>query len=382
MNFDFTEDQRLLRQEVIRFAENELSPGAHERDREQSFSRELWEKCGTMGLQGLPVPEEHGGIGADPVTTAVALEALGYGCDDGGLVFALCAHLLACVVPVWKHGSEDQKRRWLPGLCDGTLVAVNGMTEPASGSDAFAMATRARPDGDGFRLTGTKMFSSNGPVADLAVVYASTDPDRGYMGGTTAFLVPTDSPGFQRGQTFEKMGLRSCPIGELVLEDVFVPRDNVLGEVGTGGTVFSQSMEWERVCLVASHVGKMERLLEHSIEYARTRKSFGQPIAKNQAVSHRIVDMKIQLEAARLLTYRSASRLDRARDVAMDAAITKTFVSESLVDSANAAIRTFGGYGVMAEYPVERVLRDSVAGTLYSGTNDMMRNIVARWLGL
>ena len=232
MNFELSEEQKLLREEIVRFAQRELSPGAAERDRAETFPRELWGRCGAIGLQGLPVPEAWGGSGADPVTTALALEALGYGCEDGGLVFAVCAHLLACVVPVWKNGSEEQRRRFLPGLCDGSLVAVNGMTEPTSGSDAFSIATRAEPDGDGFRLNGIKTFSSNGPVADLAVVYAATDPDKGYAGGTTAFIVESDTPGFSRGQRFEKMGLRSCPIGELVLEDVVVPRENVLGEVG------------------------------------------------------------------------------------------------------------------------------------------------------
>jgi alkylation response protein AidB-like acyl-CoA dehydrogenase len=382
VNFDLTEDQKLLRDEVLRFARQELSPGAAERDRDQTFSRELWRRCGAMGLPGIPVPEEYGGGGADPVTTAILLEALGYGCEDGGLNFALCAHLLACVVPIWKQGTEEQKQRYLPGLCDGTLIAVNGMTEPAGGSDAFAMTTRAVEDGDGFRLTGTKTFCSNGPVADVAVVYARTDPTRGYAGGTTAFIVETDTPGFAAGQKFEKMGLRSATISELVLDDVLVPKANVLGGVGGGGPVFSQSMEWERVCLVACHVGTMHRLLDRSIQYARMRRAFGQAIGKFQAVSHRIVDMKIQLEAARLLVYRSASRLDQARDVAMDAAMTKTFVSESLVEAAMKTIQVFGGYGIMTEYEVERALRDAMAGLIYSGTNDMMRNIVAGWLGL
>lgn len=382
MDFSLTEEQRLLRKEIIRFAEKELNTCARERDREQVFPRDLWLKCGEMGLQGLPVDEDYGGIGADPLTTALSLEALGYGCHDGGLVFAICAHLLACVVPVWKHGTEAQKHRYLPGLCDGTLIAVNGMTEPGSGSDAFSMATRAVPDADGFRLSGTKVFSSNGPVADLAVIYAVTDPERGYLGGVTAFLVETDTPGFQRGQKFEKIGLRSCPIGELVLEEVFVPQAAVLGGVGAGATVFTESMEWERICLVASHVGTMERLLERAVEYARTRTSFGQKIGKFQAVAHRIVEMKVRLEASRLLTYKAASRLGSARDIAMDASITKLFVSEALVTSALDTVRVFGGYGLMAEYEVERALRDSIAGTIYSGTNDMQRNIVARWLGL
>ena len=382
MDFSLTEDQKQLRREIICFAREELNEGVRERDREQTFSRELWQECGNLRLQGLPVDAEYGGRGADPLTTAMALEALGYGCTDGGLVFAICAHLLACVTPIWKHGSEAQKRRYLPGLCDGTLIAANGMTEPQSGSDAFTMTTRAVPDGDGFRLSGKKTFISNAPVADLAVVYAVTDADRGYHGGTTAFLIEKGTPGFTASEKLEKGSLRSCLMGELILEDVYVPAEAVLGGVGAGSTLFTQSMEWERVCLVASHVGKMERLLERSIKRARSRTSFGQKISSFQAVSHRIVDMKVRLEAARLLTYKAASRLGKARDIAMDASITKLFVSESLVTSAMDTVRVFGGYGITAECEIERALRDSVSSTVYSGTNDLQRNIIARWLGL
>jgi alkylation response protein AidB-like acyl-CoA dehydrogenase len=382
MDFSLTDEQKALREAIIAFAKAELSPGAGQRDEAHAFSHELWRKCGEMGLQGLPAPAEYGGAGADPLTTVIALEALGYGCEDGGLVFAICAHMLACVVPIWKHGSEDLKRRYLPDLCSGRRIAVNAMTEPESGSDAFNMKTRAVADGDHFVINGVKTFGSNGPVADVAVVYARTDPAKGFMGGVTAFVVEKDAPGFKRGQTFKKMALRTCPIGELVFEDVRVPRSAVIGEVGAGGPIFNQSMEWERACLVGAHLGKMERLIEQSIEYARTRKSFGQPISAYQAVSHRIVDMKVRLEAARLLTYRTATRLDVSKAVGFDAAMTKLFVSEALFETATDAVRTLGGYGVMADFPAERALRDSVAGTLYSGTNDMQRNIIARWLGL
>jgi len=382
MDFSFSDEQRLLRDQIVRFAKNELSPGAAERDEAHAFPRELWLKCGEMGLQGMPVPEAYGGSNLDALSTAIGLEALGYGCEDGGLVFAVCAHLLACVVPIWKHASEEQKQRYLPKLCSGQLIAVNAMTEPESGSDAFAMKTRARPDGDDFIIDGVKIFSSNGPVADLAVLYAKTDPDKGYIGGVTAFLVETGTPGFSKGQSFKKMGLRSCSIGELVFDNVRLPKSAVLGSVGGGGPIFNQSMEWERTCLVAAHVGKMERLLEKAVEYAQTRKSFGQRIGQFQAVSHRIADMKVRLEAARLLAYRTATRLETSKMVGLDAAITKLFVSESLLETAMDTVRVFGGYGIMTEYGVERALRDSVPGTLYSGTNDMQRNIIARWLGL
>jgi hypothetical protein len=382
MDFTLSDEQRALREEIIRFAQRELSPGAAARDAAHEFSRDLWLKCGEMGLQGLPVPAEHGGAAADALTTVIALEALGYGCEDAGLTFAICAHLLACVTPIWKHGDESLKQRYLPALCSGRLIAVNAMTEPESGSDAFNMKTRAEPDGEGFRINGVKIFSSNGPVADLVLVYARTDPDRGYLGGVTAFVLGADTPGLTKGQTFDKMGLRTCPIGEIVLNDVHAPPSAVLGKVGGGGPIFNQSMEWERTCLVAAHIGAMERLLDRAVEYAKTRKSFGQRIGAYQAVSHRIVDMKVRLEAARLLVYRAATRLETSKSVGMDAAIAKLFTSEALLQTALDTVRTFGGYGVMTEFGAERALRDAVAGTIYSGTNDMQRNIIARWLGL
>ena len=269
MDFTPTQEQAELRERIVAFAKAELSDDVEARDAEGRFARDLWEKCGTMGLQGLPVPEEYGGVGLDPLSSAIALEAFGYGAKDGGLVFSVCAHLLACVVPLWRYGSEEQKRRWLPGLCSGELVAVNAMTEPGTGSDAFAMTTRAVPDGDGWRLTGTKTFASNGPIADLALVYAATDPAKKVHGGISAFLVERGTPGFSVGQTFRKMGLRTAPLSELVFDDARVPASALLGHLGAGGPMFNESMEWERVLLPAAHVGAMERLVETAVEYAR-----------------------------------------------------------------------------------------------------------------
>ena len=382
MDFSLTDEQRELREGIVRFARQELNDGVQERDRDAAFPRELWRACGAMGLTGLPVPEEYGGAGLDPLSTAIALDAFGYGCRDGGLVFAICAHLLSCVVPLWRFGTEEQKRRWLPGLCDGTLIGVHAMTEPGSGSDAFALKTRAERRGDVFRLTGTKTFISNAPVADLVIVFAITDPAKGYHGGVTALLVERGTPGFDAGAKFDKMGLRTSSLGELVFEDVEVGADRVLGEVGGGSALFTHAMDWERICLFASHVGTMERLLETSVEYARTRTQFGQAIGKFQAVSHKIADMKVALDAARLLTYRAASRLERTRGVSLDAAIVKLFVSEAFVRVAMDTVQIHGGYGYMVEYDVERVLRDALGSTLYSGTSEMQRNIIARWLGL
>jgi alkylation response protein AidB-like acyl-CoA dehydrogenase len=382
MDFALSDDQRALRDSVLRFAERALNEDVVTRDREQVFSRELWNQCATIGIQGLPVPEEYGGTGLDPLSCAIALEALGFGCRDGGLVFSLCAHLLACAVPVWRHGSDQQRRKYLPGLCNGSLIGAHAITEPGSGSDTFSMLTRAERAAGGWKINGTKTFVSNAPVADVAVVFALTDASKGFQGGVTAFVVDRDTPGFTRGQKFEKTGLRTSPVGELVLQDVLVADDAVLGTVGGGSTVFTTAMDWERALLVSSHIGIIERLLDTSIEYARTRSQFGQKIAKFQAVAHKIADMKVQLEAARLLTYRAAWRLGNSRTASLDGSIAKLFVSETLVRAALDTVQLHGGYGFMVEYEVERALRDAVGSTIYSGTSEMQRNIIARWLGL
>ncbi len=376
-----TAEQLELRDAIVQFAERELNADVIERDKRAEFRHDLWLKCGEMGLQGLPVPAELGGLGLDAVSTAIALEALGYASHDGGLNFSVCAHLLACVVPIWKHGSAEQRERYLADLCGGRRIAVNAMTEAETGSDAFSMSTRAEPVEGGFRITGAKTFCSNAPIADLAVVYARTDPGKGFLGGITAFIVESSTAGFRRGQHFDKLGLRTSQIGELVFEDMFVAADAVLGKVGGGGPIFAESMDWERACLVACHVGTMQRLLEDALRYARFRRQFGQPIGKQQAVSHKLADMKVRLEASRLLAYKAAHSLGR-KSASMDASITKLFVSESLVQTALDALQIFGGNGFMTEYEVERYLRDAIGGRIYSGTSEMQRNIIAGWLGL
>jgi alkylation response protein AidB-like acyl-CoA dehydrogenase len=382
MEFALTPEQAELRGEVIRFARERLSPGAADRDREHRFERELWRECGQMGLLGLPVAEEWGGSGLDPLTCAIVLDGLGLGCDDGGLVFSVCAHLLSCVVPIATFGTADQKRAHLQGLCDGTLVGVHAMSEADSGSDAFAMRTTAVRVGAGWQLTGAKTFISNGPIADIVIAFAMTDRAKGFHGGVTAFLVPRGTSGFRQGPPIEKLGLRSSPLGELVFDDVVLPEDAVLGGVGGGARVFTHAMDWERTCLFAAQVGQAERLLLLAIEYARTRRQFGQAIGKFQAVSHRLADLKVEIEAARLLVYQAAWRLGQTRTASLDAAIAKLAASETLLRTALAVIQVFGGYGYMVEYQVERGLRDAVGSTIYSGTSEMQRNIIARWIGL
>ncbi len=382
MDFSLTDQQKFLRATIIEFAQQELNKDVIARDRERVFPLSLWHQCAELGIQGLPVDTLYKGRHLDALSCAIAVEALGYGCTDGGLVFSLCAHLLACVVPLWKHGSDEQKQHYLPGLCDGSLIGMHAMTEAGAGSDPFAMTTRAEPDGNGWRINGTKTLISNGPVGQVAIVYALTHPQKGFHGGSTAFIVERGTAGFSTGNSFETVGLRTSTLSELTFDNVFVPESAVLGQVGVGSSVFTTAMDWERILLGASLVGTMERLLETSIAHTRKRFQFGQSIGKFQAVSHKIADMKVQLEAARLLTYQSAWRLDHHKNASLDAAMTKLFVSESLVKTALDTVQIHGGYGFMTDYEVERALRDAIGSTLYSGTSEIQRNIIARWLGI
>ena len=231
-------------------------------------------------------------------------------------------------------------------------------------------------------MNGTKTFVSNGPVADLMIVYAATEPGRGFHGGVTCFLVPAGTPGVMAGEALEKVALRSCLMSDVVLDDARVPETAVLGKTGGGGPIFAESMEWERVLLVALHVGAMERILEQAVAHARTRSASGQTLGKFQAVAHRIADMKVRLEATRSLVYRAAATLGQTRESGLSASITKLFASESLFATSADAVRNLGGAGVLVEREAERALRDAVAATTYSGTSDIQRNIISRWLGL
>jgi alkylation response protein AidB-like acyl-CoA dehydrogenase len=283
--------------------------------------------------------------------------------------------------PILAFGTEAQKQKYLPGLCSGGIIGAHGMSEPDSGSDAYSLRTRAKRVDQGYVLNGTKMFVTNAPISDLAVVFATVDPSRG-MWGVTAFIVEKGTPGFSTSREIDKMGLRTAPMGELILQDCYVSTENRLGPEGAGARIFNNSMEWERSCILASHLGAMERQLEKCIGYARERVQFGQPIGKFQSVANRIVDMKIRLETARLILYKVAWLRKMGKPAVMEAAIAKLYLSECFVESSLDAIRTLGGYGYMTEFETERDLRDAVGGTIYSGTSDIQHNIIARLLGL
>jgi alkylation response protein AidB-like acyl-CoA dehydrogenase len=381
MDFSWTEEQLTLKNAVVEFARRELNDDLIASDRQGEFSRQKWKKCASFGIQGLPIPEEYGGAGVDILSTMLAMEGLGYGCRDNGLVFALNAQLWSVQLPIVTFGTEIQKQTYLPRLCNGELIGAHGMTEPDSGSDAYKLRTLAKRDQNGYVLNGSKTFVTNAPVADLAVVFATLDPAQG-LGGITAFLVQNGTPGFSVGRDIEKMGLRTAPMSEVILQDCYIPEQNRLGPEGAGASIFNSSMEWERSCILASHVGAMQRQIETCIKYARARRQFGQPIGNFQSVSNRIADMQVRLETARLILSKVAWLKKTGKPAVMEAAIAKLYLSEAFVASSMDAVRIHGGYGYTTEFEVERDLRDAVGGTLYSGTSDIQRMIIARWLGL
>lgn len=381
MDFAWTEEQQALRSEIARFARQELNEKLIERDRDAVFSWEGWNKCAQMGIQGLPVPQEYGGGGADILTTVCALEALGYGCQDNGLIFSINAHMWTSEIPLMSFGTEEQKKRYLPKLASGQWVGNGAMTEPMSGSDAYSLRTRALRKGDRYVLNGSKTFITNAETAEVVIAFANVDPANG-PAGVTAFIIDRGTPGLTVGKKINKMGLRTSPMAELSFVDCEVPAENVLGKEGSGQAVFTSSMEWERICIMAGHVGTMQRLLETSVRYAKEREQFGKPIGKFPAVSNRIAEMDVRLETARLILYKAAWLKKMGKHALREGAISKLYVSEACIQTSLDAIQIHGGYGYMTEYQIERDLRDAVAGKLYSGTSEIQKAIIAGFLGL
>jgi alkylation response protein AidB-like acyl-CoA dehydrogenase len=381
LNADLAPEHLELQRAAVEFARTTLGKDMVARDHAETFRREDWLKCAEFGVQAMPIPKEHGGLGLGLTALIAVMEGLGYGCRDSGLLFSLNASLWTNNIPILIYGSEDQRTRYLPGLCDGTLIGANGASEPDSGSDVFAMRTTAVRDGDHYVLNGTKTFVSNAPVADLFVTYATIDPALGPM-GVTGFIVDRDTPGLSIGNHLHKMGLRTSPMAEVIFEDCRVPVANRLGREGRGAEVFECSMEWERGCILGSFLGTMARQLEECIAHARSRKQFGKAIGKFQSVANRIVDMRVRLDTSRPLVYRIGHLKDQNRKAALEASIAKLHVSEAVVQSALDAVQIFGGYGYMVEQQLERDLRDAVGGTIYSGTSEIQRNLIAKGLGL
>jgi alkylation response protein AidB-like acyl-CoA dehydrogenase len=381
MDFSFTPEQEELRQATIRFAQSELNSDLAAREKRGHFSREDWAKCADFGILGLNVPVEFGGQNHDVVTTVAILEALGYGCHDNGLPFSLNSQIWSTQAAVREFGSDEQKAKYLRAMCAGKAIGAFAITEADTGSDTYSMKARAKRVDGGYVLKAEKHYITNAPVADFAVVFASTNPDAKQW-GISAFFVENGTDGFTRGSNRDKMGLKTSPFGELYLDECFVPEKDRLGPEGAGVSIFTRSMESERGYILSSQLGAMQRQLEEAIEFARERRQFDQPIGRFQSVSNRIVDMKVRLETCRLLLYKLAWLESQGEPLAMDAALTKLHLSESFIDSSLDAIRLHGAQGYVQELGVERDLRDGIGGVIYSGTSDIQRVVIARLLGL
>lgn len=381
MEFSWSPEQLALRKRVIEFARAELNDNVIQRDLDGEFSRTNWRKCADFGIQGLMIPKEFGGQGLDLLSTAVAMEALGYGCRDNGLTFALNAQLWTIQTTLLHFASPEQKKNLLPGLCKGEIIACYAMTEPDAGSDAFSGKTHYVKKQDGYLINGEKMLITFAPIAEYALVFATSDPALGKW-GLSLFLLERGTPGFKSSPVQMKMGLRTAPMGSISLKDCFIPAENCIGKEGAGAGMFSAVQEYERACIMANHLGIMEYQLERAIEYVQHRKQFGKPIGKFQSVSHRITEMKMRLEIARLLLYKAAWLKQEGKSMNLEASLANIYLGDAFVSSSLDAIYVFGGRGYLTEYEIERDLRDAVAGPIYGGTSDIQRNIVAGLLGL
>jgi alkylation response protein AidB-like acyl-CoA dehydrogenase len=371
------ESQALIRDTARDFARTRLAPGAAARDRESRFPRAEIAEMGALGFMGMLVPEEWGGAGAGHLAYAMALEEIA--AADGACSTIMSVHNSVACLPVLRFGSVAQKERFLRPLARGAMLGCFCLTEPQAGSDAAALATRARRDGDVWILDGTKQFVTSGAQADLAIVFAVTDPARGKR-GISAFLVPTASPGWRVARTEEKLGQRSSDTAQIVLDGLRVPVDMMLGAEGEGYRIALANLEGGRIGIAAQAVGMARAAFEAALAYARDRRSFGQPIVAHQAVGFRLADMATRIAAARLLVHDAARRRDSGRPCLTEASMAKLFASEIAEQVCSDAIQIHGGYGYLADFPVERIYRDVRVCQIYEGTSDIQRLVIARAL--
>jgi alkylation response protein AidB-like acyl-CoA dehydrogenase len=378
MDFGFTREQLMFKKEVIRFARKEIVPRVQEHDLRGEFDVASFRKLGEFGILGLHFPESLGGGGADVVTTVLAGEALGEAGVDGGLTLAYGAHSFLCADTIFRHGTEDQRRCYIPKLASGEWIGCMGLSEPDAGSDVASMRTTAERRGDTYVLNGTKMWITNGPIADVAVVYAKTDPAQQHA-GISAFIVEKGTPGFSAGPPLLKMGVRTSKTSELIFRDCVLPAANLLGKEGEGFLYAMQTVEWDRSALLAPFVGVTTYLLKKCSDYAKGRVQFGKPIGRFQAIKHKLADIRIFGEAARALVYRIAWCKDQGRPLNhLEAAVAKLFVGDWSLAVTNDAVTLHGGYGYTHEFDVERIFRDTRLAPIGGGTSEIQKMIISR----
>ncbi len=376
---EFTKEQILLRETVARFAREQVAPLAAEIDQKERFPRETFSKMSALGLLGLGIPEEYGGSGGGIVESCIVAEELARYCVSTSASWG--AHVDLCAANICRNGTTEQKQRFLPNLASGRKLGGMAMTEPEAGSDVLAMKTRAVEKGDFFILNGTKTFITNGPIGDLFLVYATTDPkSRGK--GVTAFVVEKGFPGFSCGKELEKLGWHGSPTGELIFEDCSIPRENLIGTVNQGVKVLLSGLNSERLVISANCLGLARASLEDSAKYSRGRKQFGKAISEFQMIGEKLARMAAKVEAVRCMLWSQALRMSREGPAAMafETACTKLLASETALQNALDATQIFGGYGYIREFPVERYLRDARIMTIGAGTSEIMCQIIFREL--
>jgi len=375
--FELTSEQDSIRQMARDFAEREIAPHAADWDREERFPAEVLEKMKPLGFLGAPIPEEYGGMGVDAVSYACIIEEIARADSSVRSIISVNCSLVGLTILKW--GTEEQKKSWLPRIASGESLGCFGLTEPEAGSDPGSLKARAVRDGDDWVVNGSKMFITNGTVAGVALIFANVDPDKGAK-GVTCFIVPTDTPGFTANEIHGKLGLRASSTAELVLTDVRVPHDAMLGGIGDGMKIALSALDNGRVGLAASCVGLAQASLDAALRYARERKQFGKPIAGFQLVQEMLAEMFVEIEAARLLTRRAAAKKDAGERNTVEASVAKFYASEAAVKCTNLAIQVHGGYGYIDEYPVGRYLRDARVTTLYEGTSQIQKLLIGRHL--
>ncbi len=378
MDFEFTKEQLMFKKEVVRFAQKEIVPRVQEHDLKEAFDFESFRKLGEFGILGLHFPEEYGGEGADVLTTVLAGEALGEAGVDGGLTLAYGAHTFLCADTIFRHASEDLKRKYIPKLASGEWIGCMGLSEPEAGSDVASLTTSAEKKGDRYVLNGTKMWITNGPIADVAVVYAKTQPELQHA-GISAFVVPKGTPGFSAGPPLIKMGVRTSQTSELVFTDCEIPESHLLGQEGEGFLMAMQTVEWDRSALLAPFIGSATYLLKNCARYAKGRVQFGRPIGHFQAIKHKLADIRIFGEAARALVYRIAWCKDQGKPLNhLEAAVAKLFIGDWSLGPTNDAVVLHGGYGYTHEFNVERIFRDSRLAPIGGGTSEIQKKIISK----
>jgi butyryl-CoA dehydrogenase len=375
IDFELTDEQRLVRETARDFTDAEIVPAARENDRAERFDTDLVRRIAGMGFLGTIVSEEYGGRGLDYRTYGLIVEEVGRGDSAMRTVVSVQTSLVCSTIE--RFGTEEQKREWLPRLCSGDALGCFGLTEPDTGSDAASLSTRATPRDGGWRLSGRKQWISMGNHADVALVFAQTDPDQGHR-GLACFLVPRASPGFSSTEIHGKLGLRASDTAELSLDDVDLPAEALLGEVGDGFRIAMSALDSGRFSVAAGCVGICQGCVDASVAYATERHQFGRPIAGFQLVQELIADMVVDTEAARSLVWRAAWVKDKGRPSTTETSVAKLFATEAAVRSADSAIQVHGGSGYVDEYPVERYLRDARVTTLYEGTSQIQKLIIGR----